>query len=171
MTSYSILTRSPGSIVSSGAPDCCHSPGGPPPQHYIADFHCCGLVRTKEGEIRKWNKFTVGIHFPSDYLRSVDPFAILRWFAPPTPEHPDVFVWHPNISVKAPLICAGQISPGMSLVDLLHQLYEIISYQRYTPNEFDSLNKECCAWARENSELFPTDNRPLKRRKLNLETD
>ena len=142
--------------------------GGPPPQHYVVDFHCRGLVRTGKGEIRQWNRFTVGIFFPTDYLRSANPFAMLRWFGPPTPEHPNVFVWHPNISVRAPIVCIGRIAPGMPLTDLLHQLYEIISYQRYTPVENDSLNRECCAWARSNAALFPTDSRPLKRRTLNL---
>ena len=49
--------------------------GGPPPQHYVVDFHCRGLVRTGKGEIRQWNRFTVGIFFPTDYLRSANPFA------------------------------------------------------------------------------------------------
>ena len=142
---------------------------GPPPQHYIADFHCRGLVRSKEGAIREWDRFTVGIYFPADYLRAVDPFSILRWFGPPTREHPDIFAWHPNISNRAPFICVGKIAPGMSLTDLLHQLYEIISYQRYTPNEFDSLNKDWCSWTRTNAGLFPIDSRPLKRRNIDLE--
>ena len=144
--------------------------GGPPPQHYIVDFHCRGLVRSEVGEIRDWSHFTVGIYFPSDYLRTVDPFSILRWFGPPTKEHANIFAWHPNISNRAPFICVGKIAPGMPLTDLLYQLYEIISYQRYTPNEFDSLNKDCCSWARNNADLFPTDSRPLKRRNLSLET-
>lgn len=142
---------------------------GPPPQHYIANFHCRGLVRTRDGEIREWDHFAVGIYFPRSYLRQADPFTMLRWFAPPTEDDPDVEVWHPNIATNAPLVCIGRIAPGMSLKDILHQLYEVISYQRYTPNEFDSLNKACCAWARSNTNRFPTDNRPLKRRVLNLE--
>jgi len=142
---------------------------GPPPQRYIAEFHCRGLVRTVAGDIREWDRFTVGIYFPACYLRAVDPFAMLRWFGPPTEKDPDVFIWHPNISVIAPLICIGRIFPGTPLVDLLHQLYEVISYQRYTPNEFDSLNKACCSWARANSERFPIDSRPLKRRTLKPE--
>ena len=86
----------------------------------------------------------------------------------PTKKHPDIVAWHPNISARAPFICIGRIAPGMSLTDIIHQLYEIICYQRYTPNEFDSLNKDCCSWARANSDRFPTDSRPLKRRTLNL---
>lgn len=143
---------------------------GPPPQRYIADFHCNGFARTADGKILGWNRFSVGIFFPADYLRVVDPFNILRWFGPPTKKHPDVFAWHPNISDRAPFICVGKINPGMALTSLLHQLYEIISYQRYTPNEFDSLNKHCCSWARSNADRFPADSRPLKRRIINLDT-
>ncbi len=142
-----------------------------PPRHYIADFHCRGLVRARDGEIREWNHFTLGIYFPPEYLRHADPFTMLRWFGPPTEEHPDIVIWHPNIADKAPIICIGRIMPGTSLKDLLHQLYEVISYQRYTPNELDSLNRACCAWARANSDRFPTDSRPLKRRTLSLKTD
>ncbi len=142
--------------------------GEPLPQRYIADFHCRGLVRTREGKIMEWNHFTVGIYFPSGYLRSADPFAMLRWFGPPTEENPDMVIWHPNVSARAPFICVGRIAPGMPLTDLLHQLYEIISYQRYTPIEFDSLNKDCCSWARAHSHRFPMDRRPLKRRTLKV---
>jgi hypothetical protein len=141
---------------------------GPLPQRYIADFYCRGLVRTQEGEIREWNHFTVGIFFSRGYLRSVDPFHMLRWFGPPTKKDPGIFVWHPNISVKVPLICIGRIRPGMSLTDIVHQVYEIISYQKYTPDENDSLNRDCCSWARANADRFPIDRRPLKRRNLDL---
>jgi len=143
---------------------------GPPPQHYVADFHCRGLVRTN-GEIQEWTRFTVGLFFPKHYLRLANPYEVITLLAPPTPEHPNTFVWHPNISLKAPVICPGKIAPGMSLTDLIHQLYEIFAYQRYRPMETDSLNPACCSWARSNADRFPTDNRPLKRRTLNLEVD
>ncbi len=144
---------------------------GPAPQRYIVEFHCRGLVRTENSGIREWTEFRVGIFFPSNYLRSADPFEMLTWLGPPTPEHPNVFVWHPNVSVKAPILCVGRISPGMPLTDLVHQVYEIISYQKYTPNEFDSLNKACCSWARTHSDRFPIDDRPLRRRTLNLDVE
>lgn len=143
--------------------------GENPPQRYIAEFHCRGLVQTEEGEIRPWNRFTVGIFFASDYLRAVDPFAMFRLFGPPTPEHPNVHVWHPNVSARAPILCPGKILPGMSLTDLLHQLYELFSFQRFNPREDDCLNRFCCAWARSNADRFPVDNRPMRRRTLNLE--
>ena len=62
----------------------------------------------------------------------------------------------------APFICPGRIVPGMSLVDLLYQVYEILTYQKLTTH--DALNREAAAWARANQGRFPTDRRPLKRR-------
>lgn len=132
------------------------------PPSYVATFRCKGLVRQPDGAIEETNFFQAGIWFPNDYLRRADPFEILRWFGPPN-------VWHPNISDTMPLICPGRITPGMPLVDILYQLFEIISYGKFTPREDDCMNKACCAWARDNQQRFPIDRRPLKRRPLNLE--
>jgi hypothetical protein len=131
------------------------------PPHFVAEYLCKGLTRDAGGEIREASNFQVGIWFPPDYLRRADPFEMLRLFTPG--------VWHPNISHDLPLICIGRLTPGTSLVDILYQTYEILSYQRYNPREDDSLNKIACAWARENKQWFPTDRRPLKRRPMNLE--
>jgi len=131
------------------------------PPHFVAEFHCKGLVREADGVIKEADHFEVGIWFPSDYLRRADPFEMLRIFTPNT--------WHPNISRDVPLICIGRLSPGTALVDILYQIFDIVTYQKYNPREDDSLNKVACAWARENPRRFPIDRRPLKRRKLNLE--
>jgi hypothetical protein len=133
-----------------------------PPPSFVATFRCKGLVRLPDGTIEEANYFQVGIWFPPDYLRRVDPFEILRWFGPAN-------IWHPNISDTMPLICVGRLTPGMPLVDILYQIFEIITYNKYTPLENDCLNKACCSWARENQHRFPVDPRPLKRRPLNLE--
>ncbi len=132
-----------------------------PPPHCIAEFHCNGLVRQGENEVAETNEFQVGIWFPSDYLRRVDPCQILRLFTP--------HVWHPNVSRELPLICIGRLIPGMALTDILYQLFEVLTYQKYNPREDDSLNKAACAWARANQNRFPVDRRPLKRRPLSLE--
>lgn len=145
--------------------------GGPPPQRYIVELHCRGLVQTEKNEIREWTQFRVGIHFPSDYLRSVDPYQLITWLGPPDPEHPNTFTFHPNISTKAPLICVGHIAPATPLTDLIHQIFEIVSYQRFTPVESDSLNRFACSFARANPDRFPLDDRPLKRRNLDLEVE
>jgi len=136
------------------------SPVAPP--HFIARYRCKGLIRARDGEISEADRFEVGIWFPPTYLRRADSFEVLRWFGPAN-------VWHPNISDKLPLICVGRLAPGTSLVDLLYQIFEIITYHKYMPREDDALNKAACAWARRNQDRFPVDRRPLKRRKLDLE--
>jgi len=135
------------------------SPVAPP--HFVAEFLCNGLVREGEGDIREASGFQVGIWFPADYLRRADAFEMLRLFTPN--------VWHPNVSREHPLICIGRLAPGTTLVDILYQLFDILTYQKVNPRENDSLNKAACAWARQNQHLFPIDRRPLKRRPLNLE--
>ncbi|MGA7342136.1 MAG: hypothetical protein WBE72_03270 [Terracidiphilus sp.] len=137
-----------------------HVPSMAPP-HFVAEFLCTGLVREKEGEIKEASKFQVGIWFPPDYLRRADPFEMLRLFTPG--------VWHPNVSREQPLICIGRLTPGTTLVDILYQLFDILTFQKYNPRENDSLNKTACAWARENQNRFPIDRRPLKRQPLHLE--
>lgn len=137
-----------------------HIPPFAPP-HFVAEYHCKGLVRGEDGEIREADRFEVGIWMPPDYLRRADTFESLRIFTPNN--------WHPNISRELPLICIGRLAPGTTLVDILYQIYDILTYQKYNPREDNCLNKVACAWARENQRRFPIDRRPLKRRKLNLE--
>lgn len=131
------------------------------PPHFVAEYQCKGLVRDGVGDVKEASRFQVGIWFPPDYLRRADPFQMLRLFTPG--------VWHPNVSVDLPLICIGRLMPGTSLVDILYQVYDILTYQKYNPRENDALNAAACAWARNNQHRFPVDRRPLKRRKLNLE--
>lgn len=131
---------------------------GAPPQRYLAHFSCTGLVRSPEGSIVEANDFLVGIAFPSDYLRILPTegltFRVLRWLAPRN-------VFHPNISDKVPLICIGQVCGGTSLVDILEQLFEVITYNKV--NTADGLNAAACAWARRNMDLIPIDRRSLRR--------
>jgi hypothetical protein len=132
------------------------------PPNFVVTFRCKGLVRSPDGEIEEANFFQAGIWFPPDYLRRADPFEVLRWFAPSN-------IWHPNISSTVPLVCVGKIAPGTTLVELILQLYDIITYRKYTPREDDALNHACCAWARDNQRRFPVDQRPLRRKPLGLE--
>jgi len=132
----------------------------PPHQRYVARYRCRGLVRRSDGDIAESDRFEVGIWFPDDYLRRVDPYQILWWLEPQN-------VWHPNISDKAPAICLGHLGPATSLVDLLYQVFEIITYHKYSTA--DSLNRGAAAWARQNQHRFPIDTRPLKRRVVTLD--
>lgn len=136
----------------------------PTGQHFVAHYKCCGLVKGVDDIVTVANSFHVGIFFNANYLRAVNPFETLTLFDPDN-------VYHPNVAFGAPFICVGRISPGMSLVSLLYQCYEILAYQRLTPREDDALNKEACRWARANQARFPTDKRPLKRRSLEIKVE
>jgi len=129
---------------------------GTPPQRYIARFRCRGLVRTTDGEVAEADDFAVGITFPDDYLRRADPARVVTWLGPRN-------VFHPNISDRAPVVCVGRLSPGTELVDLLFQLFEMITWKKVTMREDDALNAAACVWARSHRDRFPVDTRPLKR--------
>ena len=131
---------------------------GDHPTKYLARFRCHGLTR-RGSTVDVADHFDVGIRFPPDYLRRVEPTEVLTWLGPRE-------VFHPNIAAVLPFICVGPIPPGTSLVDLVYQVYEVISYQKVTMREDDALNAEACAWARRNRERFPVDRRPLRRRTL-----
>jgi hypothetical protein len=142
---------------------------GPIPQHYIADFRCTGLVLLATGEVEEANSFHVGIFFPEDYLRRAEPFEVLTWLGPPNIFHPNIRCRSGSMGLGA--ICVGRLTPGMRLVDLLYQCFEIITFNKVTMREDDALNHAACAWARQNQSRFPVDRRPLKRRHVDLQIE
>lgn len=133
-----------------------------PPDRYLATLRSKGLVIDEANQVREAGLFKIGIHFPEDYLRRVEPFRVLTLLFPWN-------VFHPNVSPCGPFICAGRIGPGTGLVELAYQSFEIFSYQRVTMKEDDALNPAACAWARKNQHRFPIDPRPLKRRAVDFE--
>jgi hypothetical protein len=129
-------------------------PLGPTPvQRYLVRLRCKGLVRLGSGAVVEADRFEVGVRLPMDYLRRAHPAEVLTWLHP-------FNVFHPNI--LAPLICVGPLAPGTSLVDLIFQVYEVVTYTKVTMREDDALNKDACAWARNHLDRFPTDRRALK---------
>jgi hypothetical protein len=128
---------------------------------FVAAFGCTGLIERSPGEVGEADHFEVGIWFPSDYLRHADPFRVLTWLGPRE-------VFHPNIAPDAPAICVGRVAPGTGLVELLYQVFEVITWNRVTMREDDALNRAACQWARAHRDRFPVDRRPLKRRTLDL---
>jgi len=138
-------------------------PLDPPPlvRRYLACFHCTGLVRAASGEIVEANQFAVGIAFPDDYLRRAEPSQVLTWLSPQT-------AFHPNISDRGPFICVGRMGPGTTLVDLLYQIHEIITFNKATVDERNALNFDACQWARTHADRLPVDRRPLKRRRIDF---
>ncbi len=129
------------------------------PDRYLARFHCKGLVKGADGSVRQADVFELGLWFPEDYLRCAQPpGTVLRWLGP----H-DVF--HPNIS--SPDICVGSVVPATRLVDLLYQVFEMITYTKF--NCASALNLDAADYARDHLGAFPIDRRPLKRRQLELD--
>jgi len=127
---------------------------GRPPDRYIADFRCRGLVRDGDTVLLA-ERFIIGIRIPDDYLRTFRPEQVLTVLAP-------LNIWLPNI--RGPLLCPGHMAPGTPLVDLLFQIHEVLAGQRLTLDEKWALNPLACAWARDNRHMFPVDPRPLVRR-------
>jgi len=125
--------------------------GEMPPQRYLARFHCRGLIKTPSGEIREESQFDFGIQLPDDYLRSPDPKQVVTLFRPWS-------IFHPN--ALGPFICPGKLVGGTPLVDIIYQIFEIVTYQKWAAH--DGLNPAACEWARGNQHRFPIDRRPLK---------
>ncbi len=132
-----------------------HPLGPAPVRRYAARFHCRGLIRD-DNAVREHDDFLVGIGFPDDYLRRFDTTRVLTWLEP-------FRIWHPN--VRPPFVCVGRMEPGSGLVDLIYQLYEMITYHNVEMREPNALNHDACAWARRNVQRFPLDRRPLRRRR------
>jgi len=130
-------------------------PLGPhPAPAYVARFACRGLVR-RGGQVLEHEAFHVGIHFDEAYLRRFDTARVLTWLAPAE-------IFHPNVA--RPYVCVGRMLAGTPLVDLLYQVFEVITYQNVEMREPNALDHEACVWARRNQHRFPVDRRPLKRR-------
>ena len=136
-------------------------PVGPKPHRFLLEYRCKGIVKMGQ-KIVEADRFQIGIHFSLDYLRRVDPSGLITLLSPTN-------VFHPN--VLCPFVCAGRLHPGTSLVDIIYQVFEIITYAKVTMNEFDALNPAACAWARKNVDRFPIDTRPLLRRRFRIDVE
>jgi hypothetical protein len=133
---------------------------GCPPNHFIAEFRCQGLVKDGGGKVVEFDRWGIGVRFPEDYLRSrLHVAEILSYLGPALQP------WHPNI--RPPFICL-HLQPGMPLVEILFSLFDLLTWNNYAAA--DALNPEASQWARNQGHgRFPIDRRPLKRRRLRLE--
>jgi hypothetical protein len=98
--------------------------------------------------------FAVGFAFAPDYLRRVDAYRLVTWLGPATVAHPQV---------RPPFMCLGHVLPGLPLVDLIYQVFEIITYAKRTPHDPLNPDPTLAAWTRGHQDAFPLDRRPLKR--------
>jgi len=131
--------------------------GERPYQRFIVRFFCKTLLKTREG-IYEYDRVDIGIQFPLDYWQRAEPPEVVTLLGPAN-------VFHPN--VRFPFVCVGSLNPGTSLVDLIYQIYEILTFQKVTMREDDALNGEACIWARQRTSRFPVDSRSLVRRPAN----
>lgn len=129
-----------------------------PCQKFLAEFRCKGLIWHPERGAVEAGHFLAGIYFGEDHLRRIDPLQLV-WLLSPAQ------VWHPNVLGSA--LCTGHLRPGVGLIDILYQVYGILTYQNFNLGDF--LNPDAAAWARDNRARFPIDGRPLKRRNFSLE--
>ena len=130
-------------------------PLGPEPhQRFLVRYSCTGLVRTRDG-ITEADQFELGVYMPSDYLMRVNPGEVLTWLGPPNSFHPQILF---------PYVCAGRVRPGTTLVELIYQCFEIVTYQKVTMREDDAMNRDACVWSRNNLARLPIDDRPIVRR-------
>lgn len=130
---------------------------GAAPSAYHVTFHCKTLVLDGT-EVREADRVEVGFFIPPDYLERVDPVRTVSILNP-------FNIFHPN--VLGPVICIGRMTPGTELTDLIYQVYEIVTFQKYATH--DSLNKRAAQWCRNNHARLPLERRPLKRRSLAIE--
>jgi hypothetical protein len=126
---------------------------GDPPERYIADFRCKSYARSGDS-VHLVDRVLVGIQLPENYLHVFEPQRVIAVLAP-------LNLWHPN--VRGPLLCPGFLIPGTPLVDLVTQVYEVLTAHRITLAEQRALHPEVCSWARANRSSFPTERRPLRR--------
>ncbi len=136
--------------------DLCPRPDAPPNQ-YLARLQCRVLVKTAGG-IEESNWCKLGIYLPDDYLRQTDSVNTVTWLGPRN-------TFHPN--VNPPFFCIGKLPPGTPLVEILYQIFDIVTYRKWAAD--DPLNLEASQWARNHQERFPLDERPFKRRRLDLD--
>ncbi len=127
------------------------------PQHFLVLLDCCGLVRTEDGAIREHRGFAIGVFLHDGYLAKPIPAVVLCCMFPRN-------TFHPNIRGAA--MCVGRIAPATPVVDLIHRVYELVTYQAYTTLEYDCLQRDACSWARRNGDRLPIDCRPLRHSRL-----
>jgi hypothetical protein len=136
-----------------------------PSSRYQLSFDVPYLRRTGDGTVSLASgPVHCLLHFPPDYLRSVDPKLYLKVAFLLTPE-----LVHPNVSEGS--ICLGvDFEPGTPITGVVWQVFEIITYRNCTVDERNALNSEACRLLRAWPELLGRlDRRPLFRSKSKWE--
>jgi len=102
------------------------------PPHFVAEFSCKGLIRDSAGEIKEANRFRLACG--SQRITCAVQIR-LRWCACL------LQVYGIQMLVRISFDMHGRITPGTPLVDILFQIYDILTYHKFNPREDDSLTE------------------------------
>lgn len=127
-----------------------------PPERYFVYFRNMKGLRLiqnageEKKELEIVNEHKIEIYLHADYPRLKPQCYILSGS------------FHPNFRMASPNdICIGDYwASGETIVDIIYQIGEMISYQSY--NVTSPLNGIAAKWAKENLSLFPIDNINLR---------
>lgn len=126
---------------------------------WIAEFAISYLSQGPDGSVRlAAGPIGVMIQMTPEYLRQVSPLEVVQV------REMDLF--HPNF--LWPVLCVGEVRPGMPLPQILRHVYEILTYENYATD--DGLNPIACRRLCEQPGLLNLLPRPprLVRRPLEL---
>jgi ubiquitin-protein ligase len=119
-----------------------HPLGPMPPERYRVVFNIPGLRLDADRHVTRVSQHIVDIYLPAGYPRE-KPYATTA--AP---------VFHPNFG--AHICLADYWSPSQSLVDVVHQIADMLQYRVY--NVRSPLNAVAAKWATENAHQLPIAN-------------
>jgi len=134
-----------------------------PPERYFVTFKNIKGLRLAESEQQKDKKeleiireHKIEMYLHSDYPRLKPQTYMITG------------IFHPNFRMASPHdICIGDYwASGETLVDIIYQIAEMITYQSY--NISSPLNGIAAKWARENLQLFPIDNTNLRQGEIEI---
>jgi ubiquitin-protein ligase len=117
---------------------------GNPPERYRVTFRMRSIERLDLGgtpQYRDWHVAEIYLH---DAYPRQKPLGTMQ-----TP------IFHPNFGQ---FICIGDYwGASETLADVIVQIGQMIAYQKYNPAS--PLNREAAQWARNHTQLLPTDKR------------
>lgn len=133
-----------------------------PPEKYFVSFKNLKGVKLKENELNEKKELEivkdhkVEIYLHADYPRLKPLSYILTG------------IFHPNFRMASPNdICIGDYwASGETLVDIIYQIGEMITYQSY--NVTSPLNGIAAKWAKENKEILPLDKTNLRMGEIDI---
>ena len=123
---------------------------------FLVALHCAHMVQQGSLVLERTDWCEFAIQLPEDYLQHdhSDSSRILTFLAPAALHHPNV---------AFPFVCVGPVAASTPLRQLILRVYEILTYNRFHPHEYDCLNQHACQWARANVSRFPLERRALVR--------